>query len=153
VQYSTGSEPRSLVHRDTRRMIQLTWRSGIKAALAVCIFAFVINVIIAVTAVTKKGRYHNGIGVLNSGRSNDMARLGAVYHVLINILSTGLLASSNYCMQLLCAPTRHDVDIAHKNGYWLDIGILSFRNLRHVSRRRSILWLILLMSSIPLHLL
>lgn len=122
----------------------------------VCIFAFVVNVVLVVVAlasVTRKGRYKNRIGVLNSGRSTDMARLGAVYHVLINILSTGLLASSNYCMQLLCAPTRDDVDVAHAQEQWLDIGILSVRNLQYASRRRLILWMILMISSIPLHLM
>lgn len=35
----------------------------------------------------------------------------------------------------------------------MDIGILSVRNLRGVSWKRSILWFLLTMSSIPLHLL
>lgn len=34
-------------------------------------------------------------------------------HIIINILSTALLAASNYVMQCLSAPTRPDVNEAH----------------------------------------
>ncbi|KAJ9636341.1 hypothetical protein H2199_008016 [Coniosporium tulheliwenetii] len=82
-----------------------------------------------------------------------MASLITAYHVLINILSTIMLTASNYCMQLLSAPTRDEVARAHRHGQGLDIGIISLRNLRYISKRRTALWLSLALSSIPLHLL
>jgi hypothetical protein len=74
-------------------------------------------------------------------------------HVGINVLSTLLLASSNMFMQLLLAPTRAQVDKAHRRQRWLDIGVFNLNNLRVVSWRSRILWFILASSSLPLHLL
>ena len=101
----------------------------------------------------KNEGYINGIGTLDDGDARPMKKLGLTYHVLINILSTALLTSSNYCMQILSAPSREELDIAHARNTWLDIGIISFRNLAYINRRRMIFWFILGLSSFPLHLL
>lgn len=74
-------------------------------------------------------------------------------HLMVNILSTALLAASNYCMHCLSAPTRQDIDEAHSKRRWLDIGVPSIRNLRSISKARVFLWSLLAISSIPLHLL
>jgi hypothetical protein len=73
-------------------------------------------------------------------------------HLGLNTVATILLASSNYCMQLLSAPSRAEIDKAHAKQKWLDIGIPSVRNLRHLNKKKAILWWILGISSIPLHL-
>lgn len=54
--------------------------------------------------------------------------------------------------QCLCAPTRQNIDQSHEKGVYLDIGVPSAHNLSHVSRKRSILWRFLAISSIPFHL-
>lgn len=72
--------------------------------------------------------------------------------LLVNFLGSALLASSNYCMQYLSAPTRDEVNKAHAAHSFLDIGILSFRNIRSFSKTRMTLWLLLAASSAPLHL-
>jgi hypothetical protein len=74
-------------------------------------------------------------------------------HLVFNVLSTLLLGASNFAMQVLCAPTRAELEKAHRRGQWLDIGIQSPRNLTHVSWRKVIIWIGLALSSIPLHLL
>lgn len=74
-------------------------------------------------------------------------------HLVINVLSTLLLGASNYCMQFLSAPTRLEVDAAHRKGSWLDVGIPSVSNLKTVSRQKVIVWLLIAFSSLPLHLL
>lgn len=76
----------------------------------------------------------------------------AEFNRVINILGMLLLGASNYCMQCLSAPTREEVDLAHNQKQWLEIGIPSVRNLRHVSRTRIRLWWLLALSSIPLQL-
>ncbi|KAF2637831.1 hypothetical protein P280DRAFT_520953 [Massarina eburnea CBS 473.64] len=73
-------------------------------------------------------------------------------HVVINVLSTMLLAGSNYTIQVLSSPTREDVDNAHAKGQWLEIGLLSPRNLRAIPWKRTLLWLTMALSSVPLHL-
>lgn len=74
-------------------------------------------------------------------------------HFLINILSTLMLAASNYCMQCLSSPSRRQVDIAHVRRQWLDIGVGSLKNLKHVRGERLILWILLLVSSLPIHMM
>lgn len=128
------------VSRITSKFDTFTWQTGIKLSLGICLFSLSANVILLCVAVSTHGKFTTGIGVLNTGQSKKLARLSATYHLLINVLSTGLLTSSNFCTQLLCAPTRHDVDVAHARGQWLEVGILSFRNLLRISRRRMILW-------------
>ena len=91
--------------------------------------------------------------ILSEGECEHIKDLNRGFHVLINVLSTILLSGSNYCMQCLSAPTRDDLDAAHAVGRWLEVGIPSIWNLRHIGRRRLYLWLLLGFSSLPLHLL
>ena len=56
-------------------------------------------------------------------------------------------------MQCLSSPTRSEIDKAHGQRMWLDIGVPSVRNLRKLSTTRIVLWWLLATSSIPLHLL
>ena len=54
----------------------------------------------------------------------------------------------------LSSPTRKEVDRAHANGDWVDIGILSVRNIAgRVSGKRTTVWCILLATSLPIHLI
>jgi hypothetical protein len=133
--------------------IRFDWRTGSKIAFGICLFAFLVNASILVAGIILHKGYKQGIGILNRGDSGEIAHLSTLYHILINVLSTGLLTSSNFCMQLLCAPTREEIDHAHAKGTYLEIGILSFRNLRRISRRRAVLCYVLVASSLPLHLL
>lgn len=75
-------------------------------------------------------------------------------HFGINVVSTLLLGSSNYCAQLLAAPTRSEVDTAHDKGDWLDIGVPSLRNLwkKRIARNRKAAWTLLMISSVLLPL-
>ncbi|KAF5024391.1 hypothetical protein F66182_3477 [Fusarium sp. NRRL 66182] len=56
-------------------------------------------------------------------------------------------------MQVLVAPTRQEVDRAHSEGHWLEIGVSSLRNFGYLSRYKTFLWLLFSLSSVPLHLL
>ncbi|EMC93071.1 hypothetical protein BAUCODRAFT_96576 [Baudoinia panamericana UAMH 10762] len=95
-----------------------------------------------------------GFGEIYTGDCSTAANLNSGLHFAINILSTLLLGASNYCAQILSAPTRKEVMDAHKKGDWLDIGVPSFRNLwgKRIARRRKLAWFILLSSSALLHL-
>lgn len=53
----------------------------------------------------------------------------------------------------MLAPTRKEVDHAHQNRDWVDIGSQSLRNLKFISKGRALICLMLAVSSIPLHLL
>jgi hypothetical protein len=87
------------------------------------------------------------------GDCGTSAKISSGLHVLINILSTLLLGASNFSMQLLAAPSRTEVDVAHQTQNWLDIGVPSLRNLKHIAKCRRFLWWALVVSSTPLHFL
>ena len=134
-----------------KRWFGYGWRGGAKLAFGGTVFTLVINVVLMVYLTTAFKKM-DGFPVVYRGTCENAERQNTIYHFLINVLSTGLLAASNYCMQLLCAPTRANIDRAHATGHWLDIGIPSIRNLRFVHWKRRGLWLLLAISSIPLHL-
>lgn len=96
-----------------------------------------------------------GYQIIHSGScvGNGVGRLNTVLHLVINILSTLVLASTNFFMQVLNAPSRKELDKAHEKGSWLDICVPSPRNAFRVSRFKTIMWLLFFLSSIPIHLL
>lgn len=88
------------------------------------------------------------------GDCNHVERATIWFHVGINVLSSLLLSASNYTMQALCSPTRKEIDRAHAKGDWVDIGTPSVRNIfGRISWKRTSLWWILGLSSVPIHLL
>lgn len=133
-----------------------TWRSKRQQVLSACsIVAFLVLLVNFATTVYFKTKWKTigDLGTIFRGECSRSHQLSSRLHVIINVLSTTLLAASNLCMQLLAAPTRKEIDEAHGNFVWLDIGVPSFRNLKHISRRRSMSILLLATSSIPLHFL
>jgi hypothetical protein len=126
------------------------WSSRrVYASLAV----FISNIALLFAGLFAYGGAVEGIGTIAIGNMQRVSRTSTAYHILINILSTVLLTSSNYAMQVLCAPTRQEMDIAHAKGQWLEIGIMSFHNLWYVDRTRVLIWVLLAFTSAPLHLL
>ncbi|EYE96977.1 uncharacterized protein EURHEDRAFT_475524, partial [Aspergillus ruber CBS 135680] len=91
--------------------------------------------------------------ILYQGKCSISGNWARGLHLLINILGTIMLAASNYCMQCLCSPSRQDIEGAHAQRKWLNIGVSSIKNFRFVDRRRVVLWIVLLLSSLPIHLL
>lgn len=150
----TISKPFKHTQKATRRCFgNQSWRFGLLAGLYASIAVLLSNLILFIYGSTAHGGITDGIGTISKGDSQSIERLSTAYHVLINILSTILLTSSNYAMQLLCAPTREEIDDAHTKGNWLDIGQVSLHNLVRIKRGRMVLWIILALSSAPLHLL
>jgi hypothetical protein len=96
---------------------------------------------------------NSGNSEIFHGDCGTSAKISSGLHVLINILSTLLLSASNLSMQLLAAPSRTEVDAAHQTQNWLDIGVPSLRNLKHIAKCRRLLWWALVVSSMPLHFL
>ena len=92
----------------------------------------VINIVVTIYASLTTG-VNSGIGIIQHGDCSLTKRMGMWLHLAINVLSTMLLSASNYCMQCLSSPTCEEVDRAHANGKWLDIGVPSVQNLRHIS--------------------
>ncbi|PWW79641.1 hypothetical protein C7212DRAFT_341907 [Tuber magnatum] len=64
-----------------------------------------------------------------------------------------VFAQFNYTQQCLAAPTRSEIDTAHARRRWVDIGVPSVRNLFRIKWQRTLLWIAIGVTSIPLHLL
>ncbi|KAK7983598.1 P-loop containing nucleoside triphosphate hydrolase protein [Apiospora arundinis] len=123
---------------------------GLQFAIAGLVF--VANLGLTIYALAHFGS-RDGVGLLYAGDCDTVKQLDRWLHLLINVLSTGLLSASNYCMQLQAAPTRKELDEVHKRGDWMDIGILSLRNLRYIDNRRKVVYILLALSSVPIHLI
>ncbi|KAJ5251753.1 hypothetical protein N7489_002163 [Penicillium chrysogenum] len=142
------------VHSDPVRK----WIKGVVICSWIIGGVLALNVILTVVAA----------GLAYSGNSGQMFDFASLYmgkcstskywttglHLLINILSTALLGASNYCMQCLAAPSREQVDEAHSQKTWVRIGVPNIMDLlRYQTGRRRLLGSILLITSLPIHLI
>ncbi|EKG16764.1 hypothetical protein MPH_05967 [Macrophomina phaseolina MS6] len=130
------------------------WKLGTMGAALLSFLILIVNISITAAFYSKlhrKGK-KTSVAPIQTGTCEDIKRSGVIIHLAINIASTLLLGASSYCMQSISAPTREDVDAAHKKGIHLDIGVPSYRNLRFIRRRRLLVWVCLCLSSVPLHL-
>lgn len=137
------------------REISSGYRFSLVIGAASCFAIFIINIGVTIWAegLTDHDQDDGGRRVLYEGDCEKSRNLNTALHVLINVLSSGLLAASNYGIQCLSAPTRRQVDESHAEGEYLDIGIVSVRNLRRQGYLSRALWFTLVLSSVPLHLL
>jgi hypothetical protein len=128
------------------------WRRGIIYCIAtaclvlLCVLAFIGW---AVGLSTESA----GIRVLYRGNCKTSKNMLTATHVAINALSTLLLGASNYCMHIVSAPSRRDVDKMHARKKVLDIGLNSVSNIFKLGWSRWVVWVLLGLSSIPLHLM
>lgn len=146
-----------VIEDDTRSITFRTKRKRRKVVLWTCftlaVTVFTTNVVLTILAWTRLGTTTSGVATIVHADCTLVARYDTALHVLINVLSTLLLGASNLSLQLAVAPTREEVDTAHAKGIWLDIGVPSFRNLRHISRKNLFVWFCLVLSSVPIHFL
>lgn len=129
------------------------YRFGVIFCAGLTGLVFLLNVAITIWAVKTSKNWSGSIGIIRDGDCRDAKKLSLWLHFAINVFSTMLLGASNYCMQCLSCPTRQDINKAHAQKEWLNIGVSSIRNLRKISWKRIVLWCLLAITSLPLHLL
>ncbi|KAK3360958.1 hypothetical protein B0T24DRAFT_643184 [Lasiosphaeria ovina] len=131
------------------------WRFSLLSGAVLAVGVLLVNIGVLLWAVTQPTAVGDGDGrrILFDGSCDKAKNINTALHVLINVLSSLLLGASNYGMQCLSAPTRTEVDRAHARGASLEIGIPSTRNIGSISSKRLLLWLLLALSSLPLHFL
>lgn len=147
---NTGEKSGNAI-RSVRRHLQ-GWRSGVLIAGVMTSIIFVLNLATAI-ATFSRSDVQDGTSVALEASCQVVNHWSLAIHFLINLFSSLLLGASNYTMQVLNAPTRSECDAAHARLDWYDIGVPSFRNLTRVPRLRMLLWAVLLVSSVPIHLL
>ena len=130
------------------------WHTGVLACATSVVVVLFINIGLTIYAATNpEYKMERGIGTLYSGSCEKSRTIGLWLHLGINALSTVLLSGSNYTQQCLAAPTRSEIDTAHARIRWMDIGVPSIRNLFRIKAERTLLWIAIGITSIPLHLL
>jgi hypothetical protein len=135
-----------------RTHLPIGWKFGVTGWVAVVIMTLFINIGLSVFVAFYHG-FDKGIGTLLQGECSKITAYNIGAHLTINVLSTLLLSGSNYCMQCLSAPTRREINNAHERGLTLDIGIPSSYNLGVLDPWKFLMWMLLAISSLPLHLL
>ncbi|CUS15479.1 unnamed protein product, partial [Tuber aestivum] len=131
------------------------WHAGVLACATSAVVVLFINVGLTIYAATNPGYEKQGgiVTLYNGGSCDQSKKIGTWLHLGINALSTLLLSGSNYTQQCLAAPTRREIDAAHARRQWMDIGVPSVRNLFRIKRERAFLWIVIGLTSVPLHLL
>ncbi|KAF5009764.1 hypothetical protein FDECE_4037 [Fusarium decemcellulare] len=130
------------------------WRSGLAISTIAAALVTTINVVFLIVAFPRLDRPDGGSeGAIFDGSCKTAKKMSLWLHLAINVLGTVLLGASNYTQQVLTAPTREEIDIAHSKRQWMDIGVMSLHNLRKISGTRVIGWTLLALSSLPIHML
>jgi hypothetical protein len=132
------------------------WFGGLPLSLRM--YALVAGLVLIVNGsiliwAHKKFGLIRGYGTIQKGDCQTTKTLDLWLHLGINVLSTLVFMGSNAFMQAYSSPTRLEIDKAHRRRGWLHIGVLSFRNLRGISKRKGFVCILLALSSIPFHLL
>ncbi|KAG0126954.1 hypothetical protein HOY82DRAFT_626494, partial [Tuber indicum] len=130
------------------------WHIGVLYCATSVVVVLLINIGLTIYAATNpKYKMEEGVVTLYLGSCDKSKKIGMWLHLWINVLSTILLSGSNYTQQCLAAPTRSEIDAAHMRRRWMNIGVPSVRNLFWIKRERTLLWIAIGVTSIPLHLL
>ncbi|PGH01675.1 hypothetical protein GX51_05121 [Blastomyces parvus] len=131
-------------------------RGALICAYAAC-FVLLVNVIITLIAVIRTYGEYESIEFISApiykGKCSVSRNWVTGLHFFINCLCAVTIATSSYCMQCLASPSRADTDRAHNQGRWLEIGTASIGNFRFVGYKRLGLWLVLLLTSLPIHII
>jgi len=110
------------------------------------------TIFVAITS-SKAGGINRNL-IFFKGDCSTSTKTNLLLHLLLNIFSTCIIASSNFFMQILNAPSRSEVDFvhAHRPRSTVEIGVPSLQNIMAVSSTKTTYWVLFLLSSVPIHL-
>ena len=148
--FSTSVKDPSVPNKSTK--YTNGWRFTVVTSIILSVAILILNLALTIWSYADHS-VDTGVATIYRGQCNKTKNVVTVLHLAICILSTLLLGASNYCIQILTAPTRHEIDATHTKHKSLSIGVTSFGNLFHIDRKRLLLCIFLAISSIPLHLL
>lgn len=133
------------------------WITGLLLCALGVALALLIHVILTVKLAAKAASGGYGWGsssaVIYQGTCHQANQIATGLHILINIIVLTLTATSSYCNQVLAAPSRARIDIAHAQRVWVSIGSSSFTNVWYAPLWRKTLWLLILGTSLPVQMM
>lgn len=132
------------------------WRVSVAGGALLSLIVLLLNC--ALLAWAPNQPYYDALGERGTATvfRGDCGRASEIFkwsHLAINAMSTLLLSTSTVGIQCVSAPTRPEVDRAHAAGEWLHIGVVGYRNWKWISGWRRVVWVVLMASSLPLHLM
>ncbi|KAH8204665.1 hypothetical protein TruAng_001140 [Truncatella angustata] len=146
-----GESENETPQRGARRLLS-GWRGGV-AFNTLSAFLILLVAVVCLVVIITESQTSNGASTLYSGSCTTAYNLNIGLHVLINALSIVLLVGGNYVFQVLSSPTRDELTAAHDKKQWLDIGIPSLRNLRHISTTRTALATVVLLATVAIQVI
>lgn len=131
-----------------------SWKTSAQVnTILVAVLAAVLLAALFYGLVVNRDLGVNSTFALFQGSCQTASGLNILVHLVLNVFGTLILASSNFFMQLVAAPSRAELDRAHQKWRWIDIGIPTVRNFASLSGFKRASWLVLMASSVPIHLL
>ncbi|CRL22866.1 unnamed protein product [Penicillium camemberti] len=133
------------------------WITGLLLCALGVALALLAHVILTVKLAAKAASGGYGWGsssaVVYEGTCHQANQIATGLHILVNIIVLTLTATSSYCNQILAAPSRARIDIAHAQRVWVSIGSSSFTNVWYAPFWRKTLWLLILGTSLPVQMI
>ncbi|KAI1332548.1 hypothetical protein F5Y16DRAFT_119065 [Xylariaceae sp. FL0255] len=128
------------------------WRGGIISHIIAATLVLIVAITSFIILVLRVKAISASV-VVHSGDCTAAGRINIGLHAIINVAAVVLLAGANYAFQVLTSPTRPEVSAAHDQTRWLDIGVASLRNLRHISGFRAVLGAVALLSAVTVQII
>ena len=130
------------------------WRTGTRVCCCAVVCCIIIEAVLLIWAV-KTSVGGAGSGLLYEGNCEKVKSMAVWLLLPLNIAATVLIGTSNYVMQVMAAPDRTEIDLAHRFARSIAVGGIRFQDLRsgHGGDRRRAIWWLLGLSSLPIHLL
>lgn len=128
------------------------WKFSLRIGAISATIVFAVNTALLIRALTALEQSGSGRVLIFEGSREATERKTKWIHFYINVVSTLLLSASNYSMQFLSAPNRKDTNRAHARRAWMEIGVLSFRNIMRLHWTKRALWSLLVVTSLLIHL-
>lgn len=133
-------------------LYQRSWRRAGTVNVLLASACEVVLLVCFIVSLSKRETSNIGSTRIFEGSCGRASTLNTIIHLVLNIISTGVLASSNFFMQIVTSPSRNEIKHCHSYLRSLKIGLQSPTNIPFLSRMKQSCWLILLLSSIPIHL-
>ena len=125
IEGTTNAEQPNTGIRKSRKTWRFTgvysgWRKGVVISCVCSVIALVLNSILLGWARSKPSSANNGSYILWEGTYETIQKLDTILHLGINVVSIITLAGASSASQIILAPTRENINIAHSFGrYYL----------------------------------
>lgn len=128
-------------------------RSGYKWCLTLVGSVWLLCLVFTIWTVANHESGDGLVFTLQTGSRSAVRRSNLWVHLLINTVASSVYAVSSYVMQKLAAPTRADIDNAHREGASVKVGSLAVTNFALLSKKKFAVFALLWSSSLPIHLM